>query len=137
LNVGDEIECTCPRCKLVLPHVILYFDKDGSIGAVQCRTCGMDHPYLSHSRGRVRRPPPSGETLRALLEGGSYEERISQLDPEKVIPYRTDGVYSVEDAVSHKKFGIGFVLRVRPERIEVLFRKGIKVLLAGNRNPSP
>ena len=136
VNVGDEIDTTCPRCKLILTHVILYFDEHGAIDGVECRTCGARHTYRSSRRGRIRRPPPSPKTVKALIEGGSFAQRHAQLDPRRILPYRTDPGFSDGDAIEHPRFGVGFVLRVRDDRIEVLFEDGIKVLVHG-RSPAP
>lgn len=132
LNVGGEIDCTCPRCKCILTHVILYFGEDGRIGAVECRTCGLQHPYRSYRFGGIRRPLRSPKTLIPLIEGGTFQERLSRLDPEEILPYRLDGRFRADDAIQHPRFGVGFVLRVREERIEVLFADGIKVLVQGS-----
>ena len=136
MNVGDEIETTCPRCKLTLDHVILYFREDGRIGNVECRTCGLRHAYRSHALSRLRRLPPSSKTLKALVQGGPFQERLSRLDEERIIPYRTEGRFRVDDVVRHPRFGVGFVLRVGQGRIEVLFREGVKLLIA-SAAPAP
>jgi hypothetical protein len=73
--------------------------------------------------------PKSAESLIPLVEGGSYEERLSKLDEEKAMPYRMDEGFEVNDAIRHPRFGLGFVLRVRESRIEVLFKEGLKVLI--------
>jgi hypothetical protein len=135
LNVGDEIDCTCPRCKLVLAHTILFFNEGGGLGKVECRTCGLQHRYASSKGRRVRRPLPSPETLRPLVEGGPFPERLARLDPEGAVPYAPGGSYRPDDAIRHPVFGVGFVLRVRAGRMEVLFRGGIKTLVAGPAPP--
>jgi hypothetical protein len=129
MNVGDEIDCTCPRCKTILTHVILYFQKDGRIGNVECRTCGLHHPYRSYRARGFRRLPPAAESLIPLIEGGSFEERLSGLDQTKTLFYNMEERYRANDAIDHPRFGVGFVLRVRESRIEVLFGEGIKVLI--------
>jgi hypothetical protein len=128
VKVGDEVEYTCPRCKHLMPHTILYFREDGCVGAVQCRTCGSQHSYRSYRVGRVRRMPRSKGTLISLVQGGTFQERIARLGSDKPIPYRLDGRYRQEDAIEHARFGIGFVLQVKKDRMHVLFREGIKVL---------
>jgi hypothetical protein len=131
LNVGDEIDCTCPRCKYILTHVVLYFEQDGRIGAVQCRSCGLQHEYRSYRSGWIRRPPPSPKSLIPLLEGGTFQERLSRINQEAILPYRMDGRFRADDTIRHPRFGIGFVLRTHKRRIEVLFADGVKVLVQG------
>ncbi len=129
MDVGDEVETTCPRCKLILAHVILHFKEDGHIGGVQCRTCGLQHAYRSRRLSKIRRPPPSSKTLKAMLQGGSFQERLSRLDEGRILPYHEDGQFQADDVIRHPRFGVGFVLRVSPGRIQVLFRDGPKVLI--------
>lgn len=128
MKVGDDIDCTCPRCKVILSHTVLFFGEDGRIGAVQCRTCGLQHPYRSHGHAGLRRPPPSPKMLRELIEGGSFAERVSRLDKSSILPYNVDSRFQARDAIMHPKFGIGFVLRVLGGKMEVLFKDGVKRL---------
>lgn len=134
MNVGDELDCHCPRCRLVLAHLILHFQADGSIGAVQCRTCGAKHPYRGTTASRVRRPPPSPKTLKPLLEGGSYQERLSRVAGQEIPPYKPHMSYKDNQAISHTHFGVGFVLRSTEGRIEVLFEDQIRVLVQAKRS---
>ncbi|MGQ9858508.1 MAG: hypothetical protein ACUVS3_07430 [Thermodesulfobacteriota bacterium] len=133
MNVGDELDCHCPRCRLVLTHVILHFEADGSIGAVQCRTCGAKHPLKGALSSRVRNPPPSPKTLKPLLEGGSYQERLSRMARQELVRYNPEGRYGENQAIEHSHFGVGFVLQSKEDRIEVLFQNGIKVLVQGRK----
>ena len=131
MNVGDEIDTTCPRCRLILTHLILHFDQNGAVGRVQCRTCGAKHSYRSSKKGRIRRPPRSPKTVRALIEGGPFSDRLSRLDPASVLPYRPDRKYDPDHAIHHTRFGVGFILRAWESRIEVLFETGVKLLVQG------
>lgn len=128
MKVGDDIDCTCPRCKVILSHTVLFFGEDGRIGAVQCRTCGLQRPYRSHSHAGLRRPHPSPKMLRELIEGGSFAERVSRLDEGAVLPYDVGSRFQAKDAIMHPRFGIGFVLRVLGGKMEVLFKDGVKLL---------
>jgi hypothetical protein len=74
--------------------------------------------------------------LKALMQGGTFQERLSKLNEERIVPYRTEGRFGVDDAISHPRFGVGFVVRVSQGRIEVLFREGVKILIA-SASPSP
>jgi hypothetical protein len=132
VNVGDEIDTTCPRCKLILAHVVLFFDADGVVGGVRCCTCGAQHSYRSYRKGRVRKPPPSSRTLKALLEGGSFSQRLAGIGAGPILDYRADRHYRVDDVIRHAKFGLGFVLRAHEGRIEVLFENGVKALVQGS-----
>ncbi len=131
MKVGDDIDCTCPRCKVILSHTVLFFGEDGRIGAVQCRTCGLQHSYRSHGHEGLRRPPPSPKMLRELVEGGSFEERMSRLDQGLVRPYDMGESFRTRDAIEHRRFGIGFVLRVLEGKMEVLFKDGVRTLVHG------
>ncbi len=135
VKVGDDIECTCPRCKVILSHTVLFFGEDGRIGAVQCRTCGLQQPYRSHGHAGLRSPPPSPKMLRALVEGGSFAERVSRLDQGAILPYDMGTRFRAKDTIMHPRFGIGFVLRVLEGKMEVLFREGVKLLVHGAGPP--
>lgn len=85
MRVGDQIDCYCPYCGLVLAHVVVNFQADNSIGMVECNTCRRRHPYAGPKGPARGHPPLSPRTLKALLEGKSFDERIAGLERESVL----------------------------------------------------
>jgi hypothetical protein len=138
--VGKHIEALCPRCGLLLAHVVLY-EVAGSVGGVKCRTCGSEHRYRgpqpAHRRtsaaGRRVVPQLRPQAPVRPADVRQWELRNAATEPDAVVwPYRPADRYEKGDLVDHPLFGRGFVEKATGDRIEVLFRDGRK-LLAMNR----
>lgn len=46
------------------------------------------------------------------------------------VPYKMSETYTVKMAIEHKILGLGFVIDNKNDRLEVLFRDGIRVLIS-------
>ena len=46
--------------------------------------------------------------------------------------YKISGVYKMKTPIMHKKFGWGYILSVRNDRLEVIFRENVKFLVSNN-----
>ncbi len=57
----------------------------------------------------------------------SLYERSKELE---ALPYKMSGTYEAKTAIMHKVLGWGFVLSSQNDRLEVLFKDGIKILIA-------
>ena len=152
---GDRIEARCTRCNDVTGHVIVAL-VGGQIIKVECCACGSVHKYyppkgekaLAPDAARRVRPGADRKEVmakssapraaprmgsRALAEAAALEsawrtamERPSAPAPR---PYSLDISLQEGDIVEHKVFGLGSVRSVmRPDKAEILFREGIKVL---------
>ena len=48
------------------------------------------------------------------------------------VNYKISGVYKVKTPIMHKKFGWGYILSVRNDRLEVIFKESVKFLVSNN-----
>ncbi|MCL2669271.1 MAG: hypothetical protein FWE89_01175 [Syntrophaceae bacterium] len=138
--VGKNIDTLCPRCKLVLAHVVLY-EVAGSIRGVKCKTCGSEHRYRGPKRQEIpagHRPRTGREATRPTppvrpTDARLWELRMAVAVPDAPVwPFKLSENYEKGDWIDHPRFGRGFVEKATADRMEVLFREGRK-LLAMNR----
>jgi hypothetical protein len=137
IRVGSEIDAFCTRCKLVLGHTILAL-VGKQIARVRCNTCQGEHRF--HSEGPEERVGPSARKSRRAVEpspavraslaiGGADLDRLLQgKDLSQPRKYRTSESFTKDEVLEHGSFGLGIVLATRGERMEVLFRSGVKTL---------
>ena len=70
------------------------------------------------------------------MDARQWELRIASTGPDAVVwDYKWTENYEKGDVVAHPQFGRGFVEKVFPDSMEVLFREGRKQM-AINRKPA-
>ncbi len=129
IEVGDDVEAKCTKCKGVTTHIVL-----AKIGwkptRVECHTCKGQHAFRA----------PGTTTRKAATKAApdvSPEEQWKALmknitgDPRA---YETSGEYAVGSHLKHKKFGEGVVIGLNSQTVcEVAFEEGVKKLIMGSR----
>ena len=153
---GDRIEARCTRCNDVTGHVIVAL-VGGQVVKVECCACGSVHKYYPPRAEKaladsgVRRVRPGGDrkeamssarsttgsaprmTSRAVAEAVATEKAwrtaLERPSAPQACLYNMSMTLQKGDIVEHPTFGLGSVQAVvRPDKAEILFREGIKVL---------
>ncbi len=145
-GVGKEILSYCTRCKMDLGHTIMAMT-GGLPARVMCRTCKSEHNYkpkkgvkepgaVAASRGspgtttRVPREPKAEKTVPVELE---WSKQINASN-RPIKQYAANEPFQANDRISHPTFGEGIVQKlIFPNKIEVLFRMDMKVLIHGGK----
>ena len=152
---GDRLEARCTRCNDVTGHIIVAL-VGGQVVKVECCACGSVHKYhpprqeKASADSGVRRvragdsrkaalasaPRPAAVTrgaARAAQEAAATEsawrKAMERPSAPQARPYSMDMTLQCGDIVEHSVFGIGSVQGVvRPDKAEVLFREGLRML---------
>ncbi len=137
-SAGDVIESRCTRCRRVTNHIIVAMVRERVV-RVQCSTCDGVHNYyppeVKAKTGPAPRtttaPPrtPKAGTRRAQAAETEEWQELSRghSGPHRV--YEMDGAFKQGDLLQHHSFGVGVVTSlVKPNKMEVLFQDGRKVL---------
>jgi hypothetical protein len=141
VSAGDFIDSRCTRCRVVTNHTIVAMVGD-SVVRVQCNTCGGMHNYHAPKPEKVERvvksrsaaapkaakEPRTTRSKAAVLEQEQWLAASRDADPAQAAPYSMDGTYPVNSWVNHPVFGFGLVLSVVPNKVEILFQDGKKLL---------
>jgi hypothetical protein len=125
-RVGMDINAWCGKCKLERIHVIAAMEGD-DIVKVTCSTCAGTHKYKS-SEPKTRASGKSASTR------GRKSDAYS-IDPARPVKsYSMQSNFSEGDVINHPKFGLGSVqTSMPPNKIEVRFQEGTKILLHNTR----
>lgn len=133
---GQDVDTYCTKCKMELAHVIIAV-ANGRIARVQCKTCGSQHAHRDKRRSERKRSQGSTTRVRGAKSHSAsgadvYETTMAGRDISRAKPYRATEVFTSDEVLNHKKFGIGLVTRVLDDgKIEVLFEDGKKTLAHG------
>lgn len=137
LTAGGEIDAWCTRCRLDLGHRIVAL-VDGRPKRVVCMTCGSEHNYRAPKAEEAaqarRRLPATGKSTQASKPKTSagraeWETRVNGQALGAFTRYSMDQSYRMDQLVTHKKFGEGFVSGIpSADKVTITFRDGEKTL---------
>lgn len=138
LTAGDIVEARCTKCREILNHRIVAM-VESRIVRVECNTCGGVHNY--HAPGESKTPvartvtrkgdatPRKSEKASVAVDSAEWQTLYNNLDRSLALNYDMNGRFTANDTIEHPVFGFGIVKQViRPNKMEVLFQEGKKVL---------
>ena len=130
LSAGDHIASKCTKCKNITNHTIVAM-VGNKVARVECNTCGGVHNYRDAT---LKKAAPRSKTSRAKpakinKTEAQWEDLLNNSDPAAATPYNMQMLANPEDLIQHPSFGLGCVINIiRPNKMEVHFRSGIKLL---------
>jgi len=136
-RVGQELNAQCGKCKEERTHIVAAMDGE-IVRRVTCSMCGSTHNYKV--KPAVVAPGAAGSA------GGSAKKKATSrrtkepatftIDPKRPVKsYDMNNIFSTGDVINHSKFGLGAVeAAVPPNKIEVRFQEGKKMLLHNMKN---
>lgn len=138
-EAGDEINSRCLKCKDVTNHTIIAMVED-KVAKVICNVCGGRHNYRPVKPEKTG--SPKKKTSGAAGAGAMpakleilYKKQLKDRNPSKALAYTMTTIFRKDDLVDHPVFGLGVITKtVRPNKIEVLFREGSKLLICGQHS---
>lgn len=138
LAVASETLAYCTSCKMDLNSVIVAMKGD-RVAKVQCLTCKKEHVYKA-PKG-IDTPTAAPKAKRASKKKETEEELSHSIEVEweklmashREAPtksYTVKGSFLLGDKINHPTFGEGIVGKlIYPNKIEVIFRTDLKVLI--------
>ncbi len=137
LSVGKEIVSYCTRCKMDLGHTIMSMI-GGLPSRVICRTCKSEHNFKA--KKGVKDPGNPGAEPKTKAPRAPKAEKVIPVELEwmkqinssarPVRPYAANEAFKMGDRVNHPSFGEGVVQKlIHPNKMEIIFRSDIKVLI--------
>lgn len=131
LLAGENIASYCTKCKLNLDHTIVAMEGE-TIVKVTCKTCGGTHKFRNPADApKVRAPrakkgsviKPSAETLWvSTLAEAKGKEHV----------YTMTEKYRIGDIILHDRFGKGVVLKLYPNKCDMLFQDKERLMASAN-----
>jgi hypothetical protein len=133
-RVGGEVDASCTKCKMLLGHTILAM-MGSRIVRVRCNTCQGEHNF--RTTGEKRRAPrakvatgrPAARAAAvAAASGGDLDSLIKGKDISQPLRYQANQTFAKDNVIQHPSFGLGVVLEVRGEKLDIMFNAGLKTL---------
>ena len=138
VRTGGEVDAVCTKCRMVLAHTVIAMVGSKPI-RVQCNTCNGQHNYRAGA-GSIPAPKrapsgsgsassPSTKAPKATAVRLSFDDLLAQRKTGLARPYSPKIAFLLDEVIQHPTFGTGFVSAVRPDKVEVTFRSGMKILV--------
>lgn len=125
--VAKSVYIDCKKCGTeryfkVIAHT------SSETAKVKCEVCGSQKSYrVSEKKPKATKPraaksttPKSSSTWITLKENRGEGSAKS---------YSVKATFASDESLMHPKFGLGFVIKAHPSKIEVLFAEGVKELI--------
>ena len=133
-TIGQEIEAYCGKCKDETVHLITAV-QDTHIDKVMCKICMSYHKFRAGTAVSAATRKP--KSISKPTKGNSMKTRrtktaklLEAADVESAVSYKMSSTYEVDEAINHKKFGLGIVKDVvDDQKINVLFEDGERLLV--------
>lgn len=143
--VAQDIWCWSPKEKAFTWHVVVNHNAEGFVDRVQCKVSKVIHKYkrlakaavaknkvASRSITRRTTGKPTAIAKDTVLSAGALEEvwfaGVKKWGEKPPRPYSPKVSFDGGDVLDHVAFGKGVVQKRRDNKVDVLFRTGIKVL---------
>lgn len=148
--VAQDIWCFSSKEKAFTWHVVLNHDAQGYVDRVQCKVSKSIHKYKrqnkssglasSSDRKVIRRDSsgavvkaPSAKAIAAKAETSAsleqtWFEGIKNWGDKPVLTYSPDKFFDKNYVLEHAVFGKGVVQHRRDNKVDVLFKVGLKTL---------
>ena len=138
-TVGSEIEAMCGTCKDATVHVIEVI-KNEEPYKVLCKSCHSSHRFRSPdapvkakkttTTTRAKKSATGTASKSKTPEQRKWTRLCNKVDTENPNDYEMSKSFAENDAIQHKKFGLGVVVEiVNPTKISVAFEDGIRTLV--------
>ncbi len=125
----DELIHWCTRCKLDLNHRVIQVD-NGVPKRILCLTCQSDRVYRPKSLSNRKAAFGKAAAVKLAQENALREKLQSSKRSPKA--YSMDGVYKLDDIISHQTFGLGLATEiVFPDKLQIFFDDGMRLLKCG------
>ncbi|SHJ28303.1 hypothetical protein SAMN02745165_01971 [Malonomonas rubra DSM 5091] len=129
LSAGDYILSRCTKCKDTLGHTIVAMVGD-KVVKVECNTCGSVHAHReSKPKTTTKRTTAAAKPRTQTKAQQNWEELLQKAEREGTEPYSMKTPMKEDMLIVHPTFGLGQVVNcIRPNKMEVQFQDGIKML---------
>jgi hypothetical protein len=140
-GVATHIVTYCSKCAHDTNHVVVAQGEDGFVARVKCIVCGSEHKYKridSKFRGgnslgsatKNRNLGPKGiSRSTASYDLRLWEEALAGVKNKVPENYLISGVFDKGDLLYHSSMGEGVFLKSYDNKIEVIFKDGIRILV--------
>lgn len=135
--VAKSFYTFCKKCDADRYHRVLTHTSSTS-AKIECEVCKSRKSYsLPKAGSSTKKSTPLGEAAKARSSSavsarshaGQYALFTENKGGDSSVTYSTKTKFNESQKISHPKFGIGFVIKSFPDKIEVIFSDEVRTLM--------
>ena len=127
--VAKNITYFCKKCDEERYHRVLAHTS--TIAAkIECEVCKSKKTFkiTDPKKGRTMAKKVTRK-VGAGSHKATYEACRTKIGSEKAASYNVKGLFEKDSAINHPKFGLGFVMESKTNKIEVVFEDSARLLV--------
>lgn len=128
--VARKVYAVCKKCGVDRYHIVIAHTSS-TAAKLQCEVCNAKSVYKLEGTSKKKKAA-NGEAKAPSARKSGSEKRWRDLK-EKVTgtsaAYNMKSAFLPETSIQHPKFGLGFVVGVTPQAIQVVFEDGERSLV--------
>ncbi len=130
LTVGKSFYTECKKCATERYHMVLSMTNPET-AKIKCEVCGSQKTWKYKDPKKVvtRKPAAAKVNKSQQAHQNDYEEYSTKFASAQAKNYSVYEIFKKDEKLQHAKFGMGFIVKDYPEKIEVLFADEMKSLL--------
>lgn len=132
--VGRSFVQNCKKCATERLHKVMVHTDEKS-GKVECEICHKKSTFKIKAPPKAKSP---STRKKASTPSRNYEEEWNSLREKNsgkgAKPYRLAEKFEKDVMVDHPKFGVGIVMTATDQRLEILFKEGLKTLVHNQKS---
>lgn len=131
--VARNINVFCKKCDTeryfkVITHTT------ATTAKLKCEVCGASQKYTVDAEGQevktvARKKATTKGTAAKAKSASTWLTMKEQYKGPEAVPYAMTAQFKNQQSLLHPSFGVGFVTKALPNKIEVVFSEGVKELM--------
>ena len=127
-EVAQNVFIPCKKCAADRFHKVLAH-KNATTAQVQCEVCGSKKTFKIQKPKAPRKARPRKDGKAGQNATPTFAALKEHFGAGTAAAYKMGDYYKMNSALQHSKFGLGFVVLVAPQRIDVVFEDGQRSLV--------
>ncbi|MAF91480.1 MAG: hypothetical protein VX583_09305 [Bdellovibrionota bacterium] len=131
--VAKNVLYQCKKCDAERYHRVLAHTSETS-AKIECEICGSKKTFkLTKPKSAAKKKTTASAKKRAskTVAPSTWAELNERANTDKAVDYNFKNTYEANTVLDHKKFGIGFIIKVEGQKMEVVFQDQIRQLIHG------
>ena len=127
-KVATNFYYSCKKCETDRYHKVLAHPTPSS-AQLECEVCKRKSTFRLSKKSSRKNSSATRQVKNQSLLYETWVQLKNQVGVDLISPYRMTDSFSVQSAIEHPQFGVGFVTSVQGQKIEVAFKEGPKNLI--------
>ena len=133
-EVGTYIVSRCSKCDNNMNHVVVAKGADNYVARIKCLVCGSEHNYKHEPIKKILSARISKVSTAPRVSSSKLFEEAKAGSVNKVpVDYNISDSYAKGTLLQHLNWGEGVVFKVFDDKIEVVFRDSIRMLVQNRK----